>query len=371
MTLAAGWATFRPMDKNLSDQGRKSAVSRPGAESGSKSGRETGDIVDLSALDVERAVIERAFRAAAHRYIDTRRTRMSYFSRRHFSFRGAVRMHRAALGGDLVRAPVNIALALPHLLKMLACSLFERVGWGRAAGWLRRIPTQLQTAVAREIDWLMWTEFLELPHRSGDRVSDRDALADLLLAEPEIARAMTAAKDLAAQHRDDTAFNDRLTDSMARYTGARIAAAEIATALASAGVGGLVAQQLTPTAFTLGPALAAIFAQQAAIIAFPLGTGLGGAWYALFPAEPSWQLVAGVTVGLLAVSSVLAAFAGIVADPVQRALGIHRRRLEKLVDSIEADLLDGGPGNFRVRAHYVARLFDFFEAVRLAARAAL
>lgn len=327
--------------------------------------------VDMAALALERDVIERAFRAAAQRYIDTRRTRMSYFSRRHFSFRGAVRMHRAALGADLVRAPLNLALALPHLLKMLACAIFDRLGWARAAATLRGIPTQLQTAVAREIDWLMWTEFLELPHRSGDRVSERDALADLLLAEPDIARAMAAAKELAARHSGDAEFTERLTDSMARYTGARIAAAEIATALASAGVGGLVAQQLTPTAFTLGPALAAIFAQHAAIIAFPLGTGLGGAWYAMFPAEPSWQLVAGMTAGLLALSSVLAAFAGIIADPVQRALGIHRRRLEKLVDSIEADLLDGGPGNFRVRAHYVARLFDFFEAVRLAARAAM
>lgn len=326
---------------------------------------------DLAALDLERDEIERAFRAAAQRYIDTRRTRMRYFSRRHFSFRGAIRMHRAALGADLVRAPVNLALALPHLLKMLVCTLFERFGWQRAANRLRHLPTQIQTAVAREIDWLMWTEFLELPHRSGERVSKRDALAELLLAEPEVARAMTAAKELAAKHSGDAAFNARLTDSMARYTGARIAAAEIATALASAGVGGLVAQQLTPTAFTLGPALAAIFAQQAAIIAFPLGTGLGGAWYAVFPAEPSWQLVAGITVGLLALSSVIAAFAGIVADPVQRALGIHRRRLEKLVDSIEADLLGTGPGNFQVRAHYVARLFDFFEAVRLAARAAL
>ena len=280
-------------------------------------------------------------------------------------------MHRAALGGDLVRAPVNIALALPHILKMLAIGLFDRFGWGRTAAGLRRWPTQLETAVSREIDWWMWSEFLELPHQARDRVSDRDALAELLLAEPEIARALAAAKAIAARHSDDAVFNARLTESMARYTGARIAAAEIATALASAGVGGLVAQQLTPTAFTLGPALAAILAQQAAIIAFPLGTGLGGIWYAMFPAEPSWQLVAGITVGLLAVSSVLAAFAGIVADPIQRALGIHRRRLERLVDSMEADLLDGGTGNFRVRAHYVARLFDFFEAVRLAARATL
>jgi hypothetical protein len=322
-------------------------------------------------LDIERARIELAFKSAAQRYIVTRRMRLAYFSRRHFSFRGAVRLHRVALGGDLVRAPANLALAVPHLFKLLLAVILDGLGRPHMAAGMRRFPTQLQTAVAREIDWLMWTELLELPHQARDRVSEHDALADILLAEPEIARAMAAAKDLAARHRDDPAFNARLTDSMARYTGARIAAAEIATALTSAGVGGLVAQQLTPTAFTLGPALATLVAQQAAIIAFPLGTGLGGAWYAVFPAEPSWQLVAGVTVGLLALSSVIAAFAGIVADPVQRALGIHRRRLEKLIDSIEADLLDGGSGEFRVRAHYVARLFDFFEAVRLAARAAL
>jgi hypothetical protein len=322
-------------------------------------------------LDIERDRIEMAFRSAAQRYIATRRTRMSYFSRRHFSLRGSIRLHRVALGGDLIRAPVNLALAVPHLLKLLLVLVLSRVGWQRASDRLYAMPTQLRTAVAREIDWLMWTELLELPHRSDERVSDRDALAEMLLAEPEIARAMAAAKDLAARRRDDTAFNTRLTDSMSRYTGARIAAAEITTALASAGVGGLVAQQLTPTAFTLGPALAALVAQHAAIVAFPLGTGLGGAWYAVFPADPSWQLVAGVTVGLLALSSVIAAFAGIIADPAQRALGIHRRRLEKLIDSVEADLLDGGAGTFRVRAHYVARLFDFFEAVRLAARAAM
>lgn len=322
-------------------------------------------------LEIERDRIELAFKSAARRYIATRRTRLAYFSRRHFSFRGAMRLHRVALGGDLVRAPVNLALAVPHLFKLLLAAILDGLGRRQTAETLRSLPTQLPTAVAREIDWLMWTELLELPHRAGDRLSERDALAEILLAEPEIARAMAAAKELAARHRDDPVFNARLTDSMGRYTGARIAAAEIATALASAGVGGLVAQQLTPTAFTLGPALATIFAQQAAIIAFPLGTGLGGAWYAVFPAEPSWQLVAGMTGGLLALSSVIAAFAGIVADPAQRALGIHRRRLEKLIDSIEADLLDGGSGDFRVRAHYVARLFDFFEAVRLAARATL
>ena len=86
--------------------------------------------------------------------------------------------------------------------------------------------------------------------------------------------------------------------------------------------------------------------------------------------EPSWGLIVGVTAALMALSSVAAAFAGVVADPVQRRLGIHRRRLEKLVDAIEADLVRGEDAGFKVRAHYVARMFDFFEAVSLALRAA-
>ena len=321
-------------------------------------------------LALDRDRVETAFRRAAAQYVATRRARIPYFSRRHFGIRGALRLHRAAMGGDLLRAPANLALALPHILKLLLAWLLHRAGAAGAGDFLLRLPTQLETAVAREVDWLIWVEFLELPYEAADRSSDRDALAELLLAQPQIAAAMAAARDVARRHRTDDAFNFRLRERLSQYTGTRVAAAEIATALTSAGVGGLVVQQLTPTAFTLGPALAVLLAHQAAIFAFPLGTALGGMWYGLFPVEPSWTLIAFVTAGLMALSSIAAAFAGIVADPVQRALGIHRRRLEKLVDAIEADLLEKGDTVFRARAHYVARMFDFFEAVRLAVRAA-
>ncbi|MGB0631517.1 MAG: DUF6635 family protein [Alphaproteobacteria bacterium] len=323
-----------------------------------------------AALDIEKQAIEAAFRNAAEQYVSTRRTRIEYFTRRHFSFAGAIRLHRAALGADLLRAPVNLALALPHILKLLVATILRRSGAARAADYLFRLPTQLETAVAREVDWLIWAEFLELPYRDGGRESDRDALGEFLLAQPKIAAAVTAAKDFVRQNRRDEDFGLRLQDLLSRYTGTRVAAAEIATALTSAGVGGLVVQQLTPTAFTLGPALAVIVAHQAAIFAFPLGTALGGLWYGLFPVEPSWGLIAGVTAGLMVLSSIGAAFAGVLADPVQKRLGIHRRRLEKLVDAIEADLVQGQETGFKVRAHYVARMFDFFEAVRLALRAA-
>jgi hypothetical protein len=125
---------------------------------------------------------------------------------------------------------------------------------------------------------------------------------------------------------------------------------------------------MTPGMLTLGPSIAAIVAQQAAIEAFPLGTGLGAIWYALFPASPSPELVVGITVGLGLLGATLAAFAGIVADPIQRRLGLHQRRLHHLLDVTETTLRSGAPTSLRVRDHYVARLLDALDYAGLALR---
>jgi hypothetical protein len=64
----------------------------------------------------------------------------------------------------------------------------------------------------------------------------------------------------------------------------------------------------------------------------------------------------------------LAAFSRVVTDPLQRRMGLHRRRLEWLLRVLEADLL-GEPGRNRLmRDHYVARLVDIFDLIALAMR---
>jgi hypothetical protein len=64
----------------------------------------------------------------------------------------------------------------------------------------------------------------------------------------------------------------------------------------------------------------------------------------------------------------LAAFSGVVTDPLQRRLGLHRARLERLLQVLEADLC-GEPGRNRLmRDHYVARLVDIFDLAALAMR---
>jgi hypothetical protein len=140
--------------------------------------------------------------------------------------------------------------------------------------------------------------------------------------------------------------------------------------LLAASVGALSVKHVTPGALTLGPLLAGIVAQQAAIASFPFGAALGGIWYGWFPAVASPLLVGSITAASMAIAAVVASFAGILIDPLQRRIGLHRRRLERLIDALERHFDDPAAQGFVVRDHYVARLLDLIDLVAGAYRLA-
>ena len=303
---------------------------------------------------------------AVGRYLNETRARIDPFVDRHFSFRGALALHLRAIGWDLVRAPVNVVLAVPQVLLLLGSGLTRWARWRRAADWLDNRQILLATDVAREIDWLIYTELLRLPYRQGPRESTRDALAELVFGNPRIETASRDVFETAGRRMTDADFRRDLEDKLAAYTGSRSATSELTTATISIAVGATAFKQLTPGVVSLGPAIATAAAQQTAIASFPLGAGLGSLWYGVFPASPSPLTTIGVTVGLALAFSVLSAFAGVAADPVQRSLGIHQRRLRRLVASIERSLGGHGPERFEVRDHYVARILDVADLLRMA-----
>ena len=324
------------------------------------------------------ADVERVFDRFVDSYVEACHGRIDGFIARHFGFRGTLRIHRAALGLDLLRAPANLFLAVPHLVKAAAAFLVGRIGATGLAALFERLPTQFRTDVEREIERLIRVELLGEagPARDMPRaeravraiLGERGAAVDAAAGEARLAAASAKLREAFDAHRDEV-LGTELAGDLARYVGARTPAAEITTGCISAAAGLVLFHQLTPTAFSLGPSLAALQAQQAAIDAFPLGAAMGRAWHAIFPADAPLLMVAAVTVALLVAMSVLAAFAGIVADPAQRLLGIHRRRLRRLVEVADAALRESGAGGFRDRTHYVARMFDVLETLRLAVRA--
>ncbi len=317
---------------------------------------------------IDQATIERIFREAAEGYIAARRALIAPFVASHFGLVGAFRVHRRAFGWDLLRAPGNLALAVPHLVTRIAESGARRARARRLADWLGGRTLLMKTDVEREVEWLVFAELLELPYVEAGRASTRDALAEAVLAHPEVEAALEDAREAIAARGRDPDFRRRLDENLRRYTGSRTAASDITAAFSTAGAGAVMFQQLTPSALTLGPMVAALLAQQAAVASFPLGAGLGAVWYGAFPAAPSIGLVLGVTGGLTAGVAAAAAFAGLITDPFECWTGLHRRRLAKLIDALEADLLGTGEARLTVRGHYVARLLDLFEGARVVVR---
>ena len=308
-------------------------------------------------LELARAVV----RDASRRYVASRRDRVDAFIDRHFTFAGSVALHRHAVGWDLVRAPLNLFLTVPAFAAKLASRAVRRAGGQRLAEWLAGHRLLFETDLAREIEWLVATELLELPCHQRDRTSSRDALAETVLADPRIAACLAA--PLIAESGAEREFRARLVAAIESYKGSRVATVEVATGVVAAGLGALAAKQATPGLVTLGSAIAAAIAQQNAIAAFPLGAGLGGLWYGWFPVAASPGLLAGTTGGVVIGGALLAAFSGIVTDPLKRHLGLHRRRLLRLLGELERALCDQGGERVTMRDQYVARLIDLLDLV--------
>lgn len=331
------------------------------------------DAVPPANLPVDASLARRAVRGGIERYCAERRAAVDPFVKRTFGVRGALALHRHAVGWDLLRAPTNMLLAIPVLAARTGAKAARRSGLESLAGRLERNPRFLRTAVAGELEWRLFTDFLELPYAQHApdgvalRRSGRDALALAILADPDLAAALEAMLKSIGRKADDPEFRGWLTDSLETYVDSRTAAAELTNALLSAGIGALVAKQWTPGALTLGPVLAHMVAQQMAIASFPLGAWAGGLWYGLFPAAAPFVAGASAVGGVLVLGAAATAFSGVVADPLQARLGLHQRRLNRFVDALESRLLEER-GDFALRDHYLARLFDLLDLVGAAAR---
>ncbi len=310
-----------------------------------------------------------AVEAGTRRYFADRRDRVQPFVDAHFSLRGSLGLHKAAVGWDIAKAPLNLTLAAPQIAMQLGAAGARKLGAKRAAATLGR-SIMLRTAVSRDLEWLVHTELLELPFTQPGRESQTDALAATILDDPALGAALAASLAELGHRGDDPAFRQRLEHAMAELASSRAAAAEITTGLLTLGAGALALNKITPGAASLGPALAGVMAQQAAVSAFPLGGWLGGVWYGLFPVAPTALMTMGATGGLMLAATTFAAFAGVVSDPIQRALGLHRARLMKMLDALERQFFDEAAAGFAVHDHYVARLLDLFDIVATAVRLA-
>ncbi|WP_378942050.1 DUF6635 family protein [Paracoccus sp. R86501] len=249
------------------------------------------------------------------------------FVARRYGLRGTLALHRHAFGADLLRAPVNVMLAPVALILQIVAALLTRIGARRAGarigGWRIFLRSDMSAQIHRDLTALI--------------------------------------ADLQAQGLGPDAGPAQIDRALRAHVETRNAVAEITTSLIVLISGFVLFQRATPGLISLAGPMAQMRAHGAALRDFALGETLGRAWYWAFPVELSPLYVIATGVVLALIGSVVTTFAGVIADPVQRMTGIHRRRLSRLMARLDAQ----GDSDAPAPEHLVARLGDVADTLSL------
>ena len=255
------------------------------------------------------------------------RARIPGFVQRHFRYPGAWHSNRHAMGWDLARAPANLLWAPFYVTAMLLSQRAARAGRHRLAAVLERTPAGFTTRVQRHLNHCIRA----------------DLLAPLAVAT--------------------TGANADPTQLLDRYASTRTAAADIGNTVASAAFGALALKQFTPGGIAIGLLLAGWLARRQQAESFFLGA-TAGEWYAtLFPAAPGALTQIAAVIAVLCCLAVFASLSGLLTDPLQARLGLHRWRLERMLDHLERDL-DSAGSSYRPRDPFIARVLELFDLLR-------
>ena len=253
---------------------------------------------------------------------DCDRARVDAFVARNFGLAGTLRLHRHAVGWDLLRAPANIMLAPVYLATRLFALSLSVLGARQAARWIGTRRILFRSAVARAVERAIFTELLSPTNSNPGPTPDQ-------------------------------------LKRIENYTDVRNAVAEICTTALVLALGYALFQIATPGIVSLTPVLSSYAAQSSAIASFPLGTRLGGMWYSVFPVELPFWFLAIVAISLAVAASLVTTFAGLIADPIQAWTGLHARRLRKLLRLLASEK-EAEPT--LEREHVMARLADISDA---------
>lgn len=268
-------------------------------------------------------------------YVAACRARRDAFVAANLAWPAAVALNRVALGRDILVAPFNFLMGMPNfVLRLLAGVtglLRARTLSRRLLRWHLGLPTEVQRVLGERLV----TQLLDLP-QAVDGTCD-----------PVRLRVAAAA-----------------AEPVRIYLQTRNVAADITAGTLVALCGLLLFSQFTPGSISAGATVAQVVADQAAVSDFVFGDVLGRLYYTVFPVEPSLLLRVAILLLVMTVVAIVAAFSGLVHDPVQVWTGIHGRRLDRLLDVIEATATRPDAAVYRPGDVFAGRVYDLIDWVK-------
>lgn len=269
-------------------------------------------------------------RVASH--IDACRQRIPEFVGANYSWPGAISLNRLAWGADVLVAPFNFVMGFPNFVLTVLAVFLDFFDARKAAQWLLRTHLGLPTTVQKTLTAKLMADLLDLPVNCED-ATDRS--------------------------RQIVAFAAR--EPVRIYVQTRNVAADITAGTLAAVMGVVFFNQFTPGSISAGSAIAHVIAREQAVSEFVLGEAFGRLYYAVFPVNPSLTVVVAALLLVMVTIAAVAALSGIIHDPIQALTGIHRRRLNQLLDAIEESINQSIGKGYRPKDTFFGRVYDLVD----------
>ncbi len=311
--------------------------------------------------NVRKAAIEHAIEHGIREYFNQCQSRAPDFIRQHYRYPGCWQLNKHAFGFDLLRAPLNLVWAPVYVSLVLSLLILGFLRIPKTMRWAQQLPGGLTTRVQAHANTLIKHELLLVQNVTLENALGAAVVGHLeKLIDPNSAHAMSEQDRAALSQKLEAVVADALNQLMLTRT----ASADISNTVFSTAVGALAFKKFTPGGVGIGLMIAALWAKAQAQTNFFLGNTLGGWYYSIFPPQPDVMEISVSIAAVLCLLAVVASFSGLVTDPIQAHLGLHKYRLRKMLARLEKDVLKNTRGSFRPLDPYVARILELFDTLK-------
>ncbi|MFL5813936.1 MAG: DUF6635 family protein [Bdellovibrionia bacterium] len=288
----------------------------------------------------DRAAIQQALLRSIETYFASRRAQVNGFVDQHFSLGGTLAIHRKTLGFDLVRHVLNAYFAVPCIAVKKAVAWLETLGMDRLAHVLNLLPSGLRTDYQKEVERLVVRDLLQLPLAKVRDGQESNALLEELKKDPAVASWLENGGSSELQELfGPRMLQSQLMPDLLAYSSRRSGITEMAGSAVTLLAAYKWFHNTSLGAFEMGRRLARDHAHKNAVSHFFLGKKVGSVFYQAFPVAPSKNEIMIATVIVVVALSALTLMTVILSDPVQHRMGIHRRQILKLLDSLESKMV--------------------------------
>ncbi|GAB1265453.1 hypothetical protein NBRC116493_27990 [Aurantivibrio infirmus] len=302
---------------------------------------------------IDERSIENAVDHGAKLYFKQCRDRIDNFVTRHFDYPGAWSTNRVALGWDLIRSPCNLLWAPVYLLLQLFCFFLILIHWQPLEKMAKIIRRKLPSGITTSVQYYLSDKIRE--EILADPKDDSQSLGNFIGSSLQ-------SSQIQLDNRSETI--QIIKNTLSQYALTRTASADISNSFITTIIGAFWFKKFTPGGIAIGVVFSYWLNHRWAVDNFFLGSYLGDLYYHYFPPSPPTPLLIASIVAVLCMLAVFASFSGLISDPIQSRLGLHRRRLTKMIDAMERDFSLGEERGFRPKDQYVARILDLLDTAK-------